>query len=147
MILKLKFKLLLYDQNFIDVLFWMKTNDKFNGCRKYILNSSFDDALQTHRRSRAMKKIVKLLTNRSVSKEILVSYLLPITSSFLVDDAYKQATGLQDSAVETLGKICCRLPWQLYLQQLKFYLQLLPKRLDKQKLLVRYGGVIKSISV
>ncbi|KAK3096539.1 hypothetical protein FSP39_001125 [Pinctada imbricata] len=93
--------------------------------------------IQTHRRSRAMKKMVKLLTNRSVSKEIIVSYFLPITSSFLVDDAYKKAQGLQDSAIETIGKICLHLPWPLYIHQLKYYLQLLPKRLDKQKLLVR----------
>ncbi|XP_061192168.1 small subunit processome component 20 homolog [Saccostrea echinata] len=93
--------------------------------------------IQTHRRSRALKKMNRTLQSRSVRKEILVSYLLPLTSSFLLDETFAKAQGLQESAIDAMGVLCKQLPWHVYINQLKYFLSLLSKKFEKKKLLVR----------
>lgn len=93
--------------------------------------------IQVYKRSRAIRRLVKYLLSNKTSKDTLTSFFLPMVSSFISDDTYKKHAPVQDAAVEAIGVICRLLPWKLYLNQLKHYLKLLPKKLDKQKLLVR----------
>ncbi|XP_034333284.2 small subunit processome component 20 homolog [Magallana gigas] len=93
--------------------------------------------IQTHRRSRALKKMKRILYSRSVRKEILVSYLLPLTSSFLLDETYTKAQGLQESAIDSMATLCKQLPWHVYIHQLDYFLSMLSKKFEKKKLLVR----------
>ncbi|KAJ8314703.1 hypothetical protein KUTeg_006853 [Tegillarca granosa] len=93
--------------------------------------------IQIHRRGRALRKLIKYLDKQSVKQETMMSYFLPLTSSFINDETYSKQHDLQDAAIETLGYLCRRLPWNQYLHQLKHYLYLLPKRLQSQKLIVR----------
>lgn len=93
--------------------------------------------LQTHRRSRALKKMNRTLLARSIRKEIVVSYFLPLTTSFLLDETYTKAQGLQESAIDSIGILCKHLPWHVYINQLKYFLSLLSKKFERKKLLVR----------
>ncbi|XP_078326712.1 small subunit processome component 20 homolog isoform X1 [Crassostrea virginica] len=93
--------------------------------------------IQTHRRSRALKKMNRTLQSRQIRKEILVSYFLPLTTSFLLDETYTKAQGLQESAIDAMATLCKQLPWHVYINQLKYFLSLLSKKFEKKKLLVR----------
>ena len=80
-----------------------------------------------------MRKMIKLLETKPMKKEVIVSYLLPITESFLLDEKYNKSQGVLDMAVEGMGVLCRRLPWQQYSTYLKFYLTQMQKRIDKIK--------------
>lgn len=79
----------------------------------------------------------RILYSRSVRKEILVSYLLPLTSSFLLDETYTKAQGLQESAIDSMATLCKQLPWHVYIHQLDYFLSMLSKKFEMKKLLVR----------
>ncbi|XP_063423263.1 small subunit processome component 20 homolog isoform X1 [Mytilus trossulus] len=98
--------------------------------------------IQTHRKSRALRKMVKLIQKTPVKKETIVSYLLPITEAFLLDEKYAKVMSVLDVAVEALGALCSLLPWQQYSGHLKFYLAMMYKRLDKNKYFVKIIVVI-----
>ncbi|KAK3603374.1 hypothetical protein CHS0354_025985 [Potamilus streckersoni] len=93
--------------------------------------------IQLHRRAKALRKLRNHLSKCQVRNETLISYFLPIASSFVNSEIYNKANALQDAAVEAMGAICRQLKWHNYLQQLKHYLQVLAKSLDTQKLTVR----------
>lgn len=93
--------------------------------------------LQVFKRSRALRGLLKYLRSNKVHFETLTNVFLPIVSSFLMDDTYKKHSNVLDAAVECIGTICRLLPWKSYLNQLKYYLSLLSKKIEKQKLLVR----------
>ncbi|KAL5010991.1 hypothetical protein ScPMuIL_013296 [Solemya velum] len=93
--------------------------------------------IQIHRRSRALRRLIKHLGDKPVRKELIMSYFMPIVTSFLLDDNYTKYTALQDVAVETISALCRHLPWPLYLHQLKYYLIKITTRKEIQKLLVR----------
>ena len=80
----------------------------------------------------------RTLQSRQIRKEILVSYFLPLTTSFLLDETYTKAQGLQESAIDAMATLCKQLPWHVYINQLKYFLSLLSKKFEKKKLLVRY---------
>lgn len=82
--------------------------------------------------------MIKLLENTAIKKEVIISYLLPIAESFLLDDKYAKSQNVLDMAVESMGVLCRRLPWQQYANYLKFYLGQMQKRLDKIKHYVKY---------
>ncbi len=90
-----------------------------------------------HRRARAMKRLVKQLKTSNLNTHCLVSYLLPIVTTFVKDESYAKDSNLLDGAVEALGGLARHLPWPRYLLLLKHYLQALPKPNYNQKLLVR----------
>ncbi|KAL4233743.1 hypothetical protein ACF0H5_008423 [Mactra antiquata] len=93
--------------------------------------------IQVYKRSRALRRLIKYLMSATVSIATLNNIFLPMVSSFLVDESYKKHTAVLDAAVECIGTICRRLSWKSYLSQLKYYLSLLPKKVERQKLLVR----------
>ncbi|XP_033739688.1 small subunit processome component 20 homolog isoform X2 [Pecten maximus] len=93
--------------------------------------------IQTHKRSRALRRLIKYLSGHCACKEAIMSYFLPLASAFLQVDTYTKAQALQEAAIDTVGAVCLQLPWQQYLHQLKFYLGRLQKDLDKQKGLIR----------
>ncbi|XP_023930047.1 small subunit processome component 20 homolog [Lingula anatina] len=93
--------------------------------------------IQTHRRSRAMRRLIKHMTSTKLKNESLLSYMLPIATSFLTDKTYEKAQHLIEAAVDLVGAICRQLPWEHYLRILKYYLGQLPKSLENQKLMVR----------
>lgn len=81
--------------------------------------------------------MVKLIQKTPVKKETIVSYLLPITEAFLLDEKYAKVMSVLDVAVEALGALCSLLPWNQYSGHLKFYLAMMYKRLDKNKYFVK----------
>lgn len=93
--------------------------------------------IQTHKRSRALRRLIKYMSGHQACKEAIMSYFLPLASAFLQVDSYTKAQALQEAAIDTIGAVCLQLPWQQYLHQLKFYLGRLQKDLDKQKGLIR----------
>ncbi|XP_021355382.1 small subunit processome component 20 homolog [Mizuhopecten yessoensis] len=93
--------------------------------------------IQTHKRSRALRRLIKYMSGHRACKEAIMSYFLPLASAFLQIDSYTKAQALQEAAIDTIGAVCLQLPWQQYLHQLKFYLGRLQKDLDKQKGLIR----------
>ena len=82
--------------------------------------------------------MIKQIQGHPMKKEIIVSYLLPITESFLMDEKYAKTQNVLDVAVESLGVLCRLLPWQPFADHLKFYLALMQKRLDKNKHYVKW---------
>lgn len=93
--------------------------------------------IQTHKRSRALRRLIKYMSGHQACKEAIMSYFLPLASAFLQVDSYTKAQALQEAAIDTIGAVCLQLPWQQYLHQLKFYLGRLQRDLDKQKGLIR----------
>ncbi|XP_060070430.1 small subunit processome component 20 homolog [Ylistrum balloti] len=93
--------------------------------------------IQTHKRSRALRRLIKYMSGHQACREAIMSYFLPLASAFLQVDTYTKAQALQEAAIDTIGAVCLQLPWQQYLHQLKFYLGRLQKDLDKQKGLIR----------
>ncbi|XP_041354948.1 small subunit processome component 20 homolog [Gigantopelta aegis] len=93
--------------------------------------------IQVHRRARALRKLMMLLEHHSFRREMIMSYFWPIATTFILDPIYAKLSVLHDAAVPLIGVLCRLLPWQLYSSHLKFFLGLLPKRLESQKLLVR----------
>ena len=94
--------------------------------------------MQVYKRSRALRRLIKYLDTKTVKKETIIAIFLPLVSSFLMDDMYKKHATVQDAAVDAVGVICKLLPWKHYHNQLKHYLKLLPLKMEKQKILVRY---------
>ncbi|XP_071112967.1 small subunit processome component 20 homolog [Haliotis cracherodii] len=93
--------------------------------------------IQIHRRVKAMRKLTTFLETTTLRREHLTSYFLPLTSMVVLDPAYLKIQGLKEAAIDLIAVLCKLLPWPQYLQQLRFYLSLLPKKLENQKLLVR----------
>ncbi|XP_053397711.1 small subunit processome component 20 homolog [Mercenaria mercenaria] len=93
--------------------------------------------IQVYKRSRALRRLIKYLYSNKVNFDTLTNIFLPMVSSFLIDDLYKKHTTVLDAAVDAIGTICKLLPWKSYLNQLRHYLTLLSRKLEKQKLLVR----------
>ncbi|CAL1546797.1 unnamed protein product [Lymnaea stagnalis] len=94
--------------------------------------------IQIHKRSRALRRLFKHLKDHQFRTEILMSYFNPLVHAFVLDSSYSSHANLQDAAIDLLGAICKQLPWQYYLQLLRFYLKLLPKKVELQKQIVRY---------
>ncbi|XP_067674264.1 small subunit processome component 20 homolog [Haliotis asinina] len=93
--------------------------------------------IQVHRRVKAMRKLTTYLETTTLRREHLTSYFLPLTSMVILDPAYLKIQGLKEAAIDLIAVLCKLLPWPQYLQQLRFYLSLLPKKVENQKLLVR----------
>ncbi|XP_074650347.1 small subunit processome component 20 homolog [Tubulanus polymorphus] len=93
--------------------------------------------IQMHRRSRAMKRVMYLLAEKSISHKILLAYLMPMASAYLQDRTYAATSHLIDAAIEMVAAICKRLPWKQYNQILRHFLAQLPKSLENQKMIVR----------
>ena len=72
-----------------------------------------------------------------VKHDTLISFLLPIVTAFLRDEAYTKHTELLDAAVEATSAIARRLPWYHYRNLLEHQLHALSKELGAQKLTVR----------
>jgi U3 small nucleolar RNA-associated protein 20 len=98
--------------------------------------------IQMHRRARAMKRLVDQLRSHTLSTDCLVTYLIPIVTTFVKDEAYLKDSNLIDGVVYALGGLARCLPWPRYLLLLKHYLQSLPKSNNNQKLMVRIVVVI-----
>jgi hypothetical protein len=90
---------------------------------------------------KALKRLARYVVSQKVKPETLVSYCLPIVTSFLRDEQLMKNSGLVECAVEALGAVCHCLPWSRYLIVLKHYLQQLPKSLKHQKIMVKYVQV------
>ncbi|GFR31611.1 small subunit processome component 20 homolog [Trichonephila clavata] len=98
--------------------------------------------LQKHRRSRALMRFANILSkryenNETISIHCLTSYMLPIVSSFLFNDAYKRDVHVIDAAIKTLGSIALHLPWRNYEQLLKQYLQMLRTDTEHHKTIIK----------
>ncbi|ESO91748.1 hypothetical protein LOTGIDRAFT_233343 [Lottia gigantea] len=93
--------------------------------------------VQMQKRAIAIRSLKKYLESHTPNSGLLNSYFLPIVSRFVTDEWYGKQNDLVDSAIETLGSIIKLLPWSVYYQQLKRFLQLLATKLSQQKLLVR----------
>uniref|UniRef100_A0A2C9JTH6 Uncharacterized protein n=1 Tax=Biomphalaria glabrata TaxID=6526 RepID=A0A2C9JTH6_BIOGL len=93
--------------------------------------------IQIHKRSRALRRLFKHLKDHSFRPEIHMSYFIPLVYAFVLDSSYSKHANIQDAAIDLLGAICKQLPWQYYLQLLRFYLKLLPHKVDLQKQLIR----------
>ncbi|GFU14944.1 small subunit processome component 20 homolog [Trichonephila clavipes] len=98
--------------------------------------------LQKHRRSRALTRFANILSeqyenNEKISIHYLTSYMLPIVSSFLFNDAYKKDVHVIDAAIKTLGSIALHLPWSNYEPLLKQYLQLLRTDAEHHKTIIK----------
>ncbi|XP_046556646.1 LOW QUALITY PROTEIN: small subunit processome component 20 homolog [Haliotis rubra] len=93
--------------------------------------------IQVHRRVKAMRKLTTYLETTTLRREHLTSYFLPLSSLVILDPAYLKIQGLKEAAIDLIAVLCKLLPWPQYLQQLRFYLSLLPKKVENQKLLVR----------
>jgi len=91
-----------------------------------------------YKRSRALRRLIKYLDTNLVKSETISSFFLPLVASFVLDDAYIKHTTVQDAAVDAMALICRLLPWKLYVNQLKFFLKMLPKRLKGQKTIIKY---------
>lgn len=81
--------------------------------------------------------MIKYVSQRSLNPGTVLAYLLPLASSFILDEAYLKVPALQEAAVDAVGALCRLLSWQHYFQQLRHYLQKLMKNLEQQKLIVR----------
>ncbi|KAH9508651.1 U3 snoRNP protein [Bulinus truncatus] len=93
--------------------------------------------IQIHKRSRALRRLFKHLKDHEFRPEIHMSYFNPLVYAFILDNTYSKHANIQDAAVDLLGAICKQLPWQYYLQLLRFYLKLLPHKVELQKQIVR----------
>ncbi|GFY40068.1 small subunit processome component 20 homolog [Trichonephila inaurata madagascariensis] len=98
--------------------------------------------LQKHRRSRALTRFANILSkqyenNEKISIHYLTTYMLPIVSSFLFNDAYKKDVHVIDAAIKTLGSIALHLPWSNYEPLLKQYLQLLHTDAEHHKTIIK----------
>lgn len=94
--------------------------------------------MQIHKRSRALRRLFRHLKDHHFRAEIHMSYFIPLAYAFLSDHSYSKHANIQDAVVDLLGAICKQLPWHFYLQQLRFYLYLLPKKVEVQRQLVRF---------
>ncbi|XP_076304449.1 small subunit processome component 20 homolog isoform X2 [Tachypleus tridentatus] len=95
--------------------------------------------IQLHRRSRALTRFARNLTSGifTMNSLTLMSYIMPIATSFLFDASYSKHSHIIDAAVEVIGAICLFLPWHRYENVLRFYLGLLPKNLEYHKVVVK----------
>ncbi|KAG8180889.1 hypothetical protein JTE90_018389 [Oedothorax gibbosus] len=98
--------------------------------------------LQVHRRARALLRFSDTLKEQckgteKVSVQYLLSYMIPIVSSFLFDAAYKKHVHVIDAAIETLGSIALALPWHHYEGLLKRFLQQLSTDVENHKTVIK----------
>lgn len=118
-------------------------NDMFTGlkdlCDKDTEADFFENIrhIQIHKRSRGLRRLYKHLKDHHFRAEIHMSYFIPLVYAFITDPSYSSHANLQDAAIDLLGAICKQLPWQHYIQLLRFYLYLLPKKIELQRQLVR----------
>ncbi|XP_059169859.1 small subunit processome component 20 homolog [Physella acuta] len=93
--------------------------------------------IQMHKRSRALRRLFKHLKDHQFRPEIHMSYFIPLVHAFVLDNSYSKYANVQDAAIDLLGAICKQLPWPYYLQLLRFFLKLLPKKVELQRQIVR----------
>ncbi|XP_022238550.1 small subunit processome component 20 homolog [Limulus polyphemus] len=95
--------------------------------------------IQLHRRSRALTRFARNLTSGilTMNSLTLMSFMMPIATSFLFDASYSKHSHIVDAAVEAIGSICLFLPWHRYENVLRYYLGLLPKNLEYHKVVVK----------
>ncbi|XP_054720944.1 small subunit processome component 20 homolog [Uloborus diversus] len=96
---------------------------------------------QVHRRARALLQFSNSLKETKEGEKVnchyILSYMLPIVSSFLFNEAYNRIVHVIDAAIETLGSIAHVLPWQHYELLLKQYLDLLFKDSQHHKTIIK----------
>jgi len=93
--------------------------------------------VQLHRRMKALRRLGRYVADSQIKTETLVNYVLPIVTSMLHDQNFIKNSDRVDVAVETLGVVCCQLPWPRYLIVLRYYLGETLKSVENQKLIVK----------
>ncbi|XP_026828311.1 small subunit processome component 20 homolog [Ooceraea biroi] len=95
--------------------------------------------LQLHRRARALLKFCTLAKTlqKPMNPKTLTQFILPLSSSYLCNEAFVHKNSLLDAAIETVGMVCRHLPWHHYEIILKHYLNKLRSSTEYQKQLVR----------
>ncbi|OQR74782.1 small subunit processome component 20-like [Tropilaelaps mercedesae] len=89
--------------------------------------------VQIHRRARALNRLSSVLATRHVSPRIILDVFLPLTEPFLLSDVYSKQN-ISEAAIENLGALARKLPWQNYVRLLSKYISTLSnKRLCSTK--------------
>lgn len=100
--------------------------------------------LQLHRKVRALLKfstVAKTLT-KAPNPKTLTQFILPLASSFLLNEDFLNKNSIVDAAIEVVGSVCRLLPWHHYEIVLKFYLDKMRHSHDFQKQLIKIIVVI-----
>lgn len=95
--------------------------------------------LQMHRRVRALMrfcKVAKKMT-KCPTPRTLTNFILPLASTYLLDDKYTDKNSLIDAGIEVVATCCRLLPWYHYEVILKLYLNKMRNTTEHQKQLTR----------
>lgn len=98
--------------------------------------------VQLHRRARALLRLAKHLSSVRMQSSVISTYLLPLVTHFITDEAFTKHTNITDAAVEAIGAACRQLSWPHYLAVLRNQLRQVTKSMDRQKLAVRLMTVV-----
>lgn len=93
--------------------------------------------IQMHRRARALKKLQKACLDKLISKENLLSFMMPLIKSFLENEVYLKYDYLIEEACITVGSVCSCLPWAPYKRILDLNLKHLQKNTDNQNINIK----------
>lgn len=95
--------------------------------------------LQMHRRVRALMRFCKVFkkTTKCPAPRTLTNFILPLASTYLLDDKYTDKNSLIDGGIEVVATCCRLLPWYHYEVILKLYLNKIRSTTEHQKQLTR----------
>ncbi|XP_043461043.1 small subunit processome component 20 homolog [Leptopilina heterotoma] len=100
--------------------------------------------LQLHRKVRALLKFstVAKTLNKAPNPKTLTQFILPLASSYLLNEDFLNKNSIVDAAIEVVGSVCRLLPWHHYEIVLKFYLDKMRHSHDFHKQLIKIIVVI-----
>ena len=95
--------------------------------------------VQLHRRGRAMARLARSLRERAVAvrPRNLQQLVLPLATVCLLSDTFAKNSDLVDQAIDLVGAVNGALPWPMYENNVKYYLEMFAKDATHQKQLVK----------
>lgn len=95
--------------------------------------------IQMHRRARALRRLSSLLRSGELQlrQRTLIDIILPLASSFLLNESYAKHGGLVEAAIDVVSAVSSLLPWRGYEHLLSHYLRLLQRESEHHSTVVR----------
>lgn len=93
--------------------------------------------VQTHRRTRALRRLADEVEAGNVAGKIISDLFTPLLDHFLLDTNESKNAELANEAISCLGRLCARLGWTPYSKIAYHYLRLARKTAPQQRLCIR----------
>jgi U3 small nucleolar RNA-associated protein 20 len=93
--------------------------------------------IQTHRRTRALRRLTELCDEGVIRSSTLADIFLPLIAHFIVGAADKMDYSLINEAITATGRISRSLAWGAYNQLVRSYIRLAKEKTEQEKFFIR----------